>query len=338
MPEIQWVGLFTVLAAGVCQGSFMLPMKWTKYWKWENTWLIFASTAYLLCPWIIVLSTIPQIFQIYSETSLGSLLGVIVFGVGWGIGALTFGLGVAAVGMALGFAVILGLAACAGTLIPLVFLGPDHFSLTRSTVTGVSLALMLSGVARCSWAGKWKEQASQVGTVSSYRKGITLCALSGLLSSCGNLGYVFGSDISRTAQLLGVPSYLAPNAIWALLTLPLFFCNASYSAFLLRRNKSFTYFGKTGTRSHFLLAALMGILWMGGFTLYGIGVSKLGQLGPSLGWSILMSCMVLVANIAGVATGEWAEAPASSKKQLGQGILLLLLAIVGLGYANQLSE
>jgi hypothetical protein len=26
-------------------------MKWARNWEWENTWLVFASTAYLLCPW-----------------------------------------------------------------------------------------------------------------------------------------------------------------------------------------------------------------------------------------------------------------------------------------------
>jgi hypothetical protein len=79
---------------------------------------------------------------------------------------------------------------------------------------------------------------------------------------------------------------------------------------------------------------LMGVMWMAGIALYGAGARKLGPLGASLGWGILMSSMVLVANVFGLATGEWTSAPAASKRQLGYGVLLLVLAIAGLGYAN----
>ena len=41
---------------------------------------------------------------------------VFAFGAAWGVGAITFGLGVEAVGLALGFAVILGVAASAGAI------------------------------------------------------------------------------------------------------------------------------------------------------------------------------------------------------------------------------
>ena len=80
----------------------------------------------------------------------------------------------------------------------------------------------------------------------------------------------------------------------------------------------------------------MGILWMSGFALYGAGARTLGNLGLSLGWSILMSSMVLVANISGLLTGEWDAAPQQSKRQLLLGILVLLVAIAGLGYTNRL--
>ena len=88
MPE-TWSGLLVVLVAGVAQGSFMLPMKWTTQWKWENTWLIFACTAYLVCPWLLVLFTVPQAFQIYAAVPLSKIITVMLFGAGWGIGALT---------------------------------------------------------------------------------------------------------------------------------------------------------------------------------------------------------------------------------------------------------
>jgi hypothetical protein len=88
----------------------------------------------------------------------------------------------------------------------------------------------------------------------------------------------------------------------------------------------------------YLAAILMGALWMAGLVLYGIGARQLGTLGPSLGWSILMSTTVAVSNLLGIATGEWRDAPRHASRRLAAGLLLLLLAIIGLGFTNWVDE
>ncbi|MBI3698188.1 MAG: hypothetical protein HY238_25550 [Acidobacteria bacterium] len=155
MPDSLIAGVAVVLLAGAFQGSFMLPSKWMRNWAWENYWLIFATTAYLICPWLLAWFTVPRLFEVYEGVSPGALLSAAVFGAGWGIGAVTFGLGVDAVGLALGFAVILGVAATSGTLIPLLVQLPAGFSERQAWLTAIALALMLSGVAVCSFAGNW---------------------------------------------------------------------------------------------------------------------------------------------------------------------------------------
>lgn len=85
---------------------------------------------------------------------------------------------------------------------------------------------MLAGVAVCSFAGRWKEKKSVSG---SYLRGILICIASGLLSAGGNLGFAFG------APSLGTPTEWAGNAVWALLAIPLFLCNAGYATSLLAR-------------------------------------------------------------------------------------------------------
>ncbi len=332
MSEVPWSGLAVVVAAGVAQGSFMLPMKWTRQWAWENTWLVFACTAYLLCPWLLVLATIPQVFSIYASVPAATLAVVILFGVCWGVGAVTFGLGVAAVGMALGFPVILGLSACAGTLVPLLFTGAS-LPAAKAVLTGVALLVMLAGVAACSVAGRWKEKAPPSGTVS-YRKGLAVCVISGVLSACGNIGFVYGTGIISAAQRAGVPAYLSTNVVWALLTVALFFANAGYAILLLRRKGTAARFRVPGSGRCFLMGGLMGVLWMAGFVFYGAGTRQLGRLGSSLGWAIMMSAMVLTANVLGILSGEWADAPQASRAQLRAGILMLTIAIAALAAAN----
>jgi L-rhamnose-H+ transport protein len=336
VPEGQLIGLLAVLAGGVCQGSFMLPMKWTRTWKWENTWLVFACAAYLVAPWALVLVGIPHAFHILASVRSTTLLIVFLFGLGWGMGAATFSLGITAVGMSLGFAVILGLTAVVGTLIPMLLSSGHGLSLVKVVATGFSLAVMLLGVVICSWAGKWKEQAPEPGSTLSYTKGLAVCVVSGVLSACGNLGFVYGAGIINNAEHQGVPSAMAPNLVWAPLTVALFVCNAGYAGTLLWRNRSFANFGNAHTKRYFMFGAMMGALWISGFVFYGVGARELGELGPSLGWAILMGSTVLVANLLGVLTGEWHGAPTSATRRLRWGILLLLFAIAGLGLSNNI--
>lgn len=335
MPSSLPFGLALVMVAGACQGLFMLPTKWIKRWAWENYWLIFSSTAYVVCPWILAFATIPHLFQVYGSAGAMSLLSVAVWGTGWGLGALTFGLGVEALGLALGFAVILGVAATAGAVVPLLVQPPEGFSATQGALTAVALAIMISGVAVCSFAGRWRESTGD--TPRSYRRGLVLAIASGLLSSCGNLGFAFGDEIRRLAEAHGAQQAMASNALWTLLTLPLFICNGGYAIYLLRKNRTWSNYSAAARRSNFALGASMGLLWMAGFALYGAGARKLGDLGPSLGWAIVMSMMVLAGNLSGLLTREWDAAPRSSKRQLALGVGLLLAAIALLGYTNSLS-
>lgn len=325
-----WSGLALVLAGGLCQGSFMAPSKWIRGWAWENYWLLFAVSAYLICPWTLAIATIPHLADVYSQVSAHSFVVVALFGSAWGIGAVTFGLGVDAIGVALGFAVILGVATTAGTLIPLIANPPTGFGLQKALLTGVALILMLVGVAVCSWAGKWKEAAG----ARSYRRGVLICVVSGLLSACGNLGFNFGVEVIETAKKMGVADHLATSALWTLLTLPLFLCNSAFASWRLVNNRTAALYKLPGSAKSIALGLLMGLLWMSGMAFYGVGARTLGPLGPSLGWAILMSSMVLVANLVGFLSGEWAEAPAASKRRLFQGLALLVISIALLGVAN----
>jgi L-rhamnose-H+ transport protein len=312
----------------------MLPSKWIKGWEWENYWLIFALTAYLVAPWILAALTIPHLLEVYRGVSLRSFIVLAFCGLGWGLGALTFGLGVDAIGLALGLPIILGVAATAGTLVPLLIDPPLSFSFDHAALTGLGLALMLVGVGVCSFAGRWKESSAREDRGRSYRRGVLICIASGLLSACGNLGFAFGGEISNRARELGAADHLAPNALWSLLTIPLLLCNAGYAGWLLERKGTAVHFHKEGFAWRALLGVVMGVMWIAGMSLYGAGARKLGALGPSLGWAILLSSMVLVSNALGLLTGEWAAAPAGARRRLAQGLSILLIAIAVLAWGN----
>jgi L-rhamnose-H+ transport protein len=332
------IGYLLVLAAGVFQGSFMLPMKFTRRWAWENTWLVFSATAYLVWPWIFALLTLPHLAATFASIGGRSIVVVALFGVGWGLGALTFGLGVDKLGIALGFTVIVGLAASAGTLIPLIVLSPEKLVQVQGFLTIAALLLVLLGIALCSWAGKLRcpeDTASTGDARRSFFLGLLICILSGLLSSCGNLGFAFGGEVVQKAIEHGAPESTAASSLWVLLTIPLFVCNAGYSAWLLRKHHTMKQFFQAGS-GHWVLGVLTGFLWFAAFVCYGPGTRRLGSLGASVGWAMMMSMMVITANLWGFLTGEWKGASRRARQFLVSGVVILILAICVVGYANHM--
>jgi L-rhamnose-H+ transport protein len=333
VSQAQSVGIAIVMLGGCCQGVFMLPMKWAKKWEFENTWLIFSFFAYLAFPWLIVSFSTPQYRRVLAATDTGTLVIVALLGVGWALAALTFGIGIDAVGLSLGFAIIFGLATFSGVLIPLVT--TPGISWGRTILAIVFLVVMLVGVAACSFAGRWREQSADPGPKAklSYGKGISLCVISGLLGAFGNFGFAVGARIASVAEGIGVSASGSTSIVWAYLCVFMFLFNAGYSLFLLHRNSSTKKFAQESGK-YASYSMLMGALWIASFFLYGIGVQKLGRQGVSLGWGIFMCTVVLIANCCGVLTGEWRGAPRSAKRQLAAGLIILVVAIIGLSVSN----
>ena len=54
------VGFLYVLAAGILQGVFLLPMDRARHWQWEHTWLAFSFFGMLALNWLFTLATIPE--------------------------------------------------------------------------------------------------------------------------------------------------------------------------------------------------------------------------------------------------------------------------------------
>lgn len=89
-----------VLIAGIFQGTFVLPMTLTKKWEWEHTWATFSLLGMLIFNWILTVIFIPNTFSIYSSVPSRDIIILILFGTGWGVGAILFGLGMDKLGMA----------------------------------------------------------------------------------------------------------------------------------------------------------------------------------------------------------------------------------------------
>ncbi|MGA8153011.1 MAG: L-rhamnose/proton symporter RhaT [Terriglobales bacterium] len=266
-------GLAVVVLAGLIQGSFAAPMKRMSGWRWENTWLLFAFSGLIIFPWIINFATVPNVFQVYAGVSTSALLKVISFGLLWGAGATLFGLGIARVGLALGFALILGITASFGSLIPMAILHPDELLSRRGVALIVGTIIMLLGLILLALAGRTREHDLEAsgGARSGFTVGLVICVFSGIFSSMMNFSFVFGDELRVHALQAGASNAMAANPIWALTVTGGFVANFLYCVYLLNKNRTWGVFRQGNPSVYWVLGISTGLLWFGGTVLYGMG-------------------------------------------------------------------
>src|SRR6476661_5894854 len=161
----------------------------------------------LVFNWIITLLLVPNIFAVYSASPARDLGILALFGLGWGVGAVLFGLGMERLGMALGYPIIMGLIASLGALIPLLVFFPQALLTGKGLVLLAGTALVIFGIVLCSIAGSRRTpSASQAtGTPSNaFRVGLAIAVLAGILSCLPNVGMAFGGNVIAAAGSLGI--------------------------------------------------------------------------------------------------------------------------------------
>jgi L-rhamnose-H+ transport protein len=170
---------------------------------------------------------------------------------------------------------------------------------------------------------------------SSVLSGLVICTCSGLLSATLNFSYAFGGEAIEHARNLGASSAWAANIVAAPATTGGFIANLVFCVYMLRKNSSASLFLRVGSGLNWLAGTLMGAFWFGGLALYGLGLSRLGNLGAVVGWPVLMGTIIVASNAAGYLSGEWKDAGRRCGILLGVGMAIVLGALWILGIAQQ---
>jgi L-rhamnose-H+ transport protein len=333
------LGVFLAAFGGIMVGNCMLPMKYMRRWRWENVWVVFSLVALIVVPWGIALARLPNLFSIYSTVGPGGFRLSFLFGAGWGVAQVLFGLAVIRIGMALSFAITIGLSAALGSLVPLLLKHPEFLTSNRGLVVLLGTVLMIAGVVACSWAGRRREreqgaEASSSAGVrgGSYMGGLILAVAAGLLAPMINYSLAFGDNILAEAIRQHTSPTDAPYAVWPIALAGGAVPNLLYATWLMARNKTWGNFFPIWPEIS--LGAIMGVLWMGSVAAYGTATALLGALGASIGWSIYQICIILTANVTGWVAGEWKGVSQPSKIGLWLGLFLLASATVAITYGN----
>jgi L-rhamnose-H+ transport protein len=339
-PMPLLLGFLLVLLAGLLQGTFILPMTLVRKWEWEHTWATFSLLGMVVFNWIITLLFVPNIFAVYVASPPRDLAILALFGLGWGIGAVLFGLGMARLGMALGYPIIMGLIASLGALIPLLVFFPQTLLTPRGLVLLAGTAIVIAGIAVCSVAGsRRKPSATKSDAVSSnaLTVGLVIAVLAGILSCLPNVGMAFAKNVTGTAETMGLSQASSANTVWALLFTLGSVANLAYCLYLMFSKNTFREYWNAEALRNLGLSALMALMWIGSFYLYGAGAARLGRWGLIAGWPLFISISIVTGNIWGLWRGEWQGAPASARRFLNLGLVILIVAVIVVAISNSVS-
>jgi L-rhamnose-H+ transport protein len=359
------LGVLFHFIGGFASGSFYIPYKKVKGWHWESYWIVGGLFSWLIVPPLAAWLTIPGFTEIIKTTGFSTLFVTFFFGLLWGIGGLTYGLGVRYLGVSLGSSIILGLCMVFGALIPSIYYdfspveGKDTFSEMVGSGWGLTvlagLVVCILGIIICGKAGVMKEKqlkaagsdshGMDVKTEYKFALGMFVSIISGVLSACFNFGLEAGQSMGVVANEAwkaahpGEGEFLFRNNViyvvllWGGLTTNFIWC-----MILNARNKTFGDYTnkKTPLGSNYLFAALAGTTWFLQFFFYGMGESKLGN-GPS-SWILHMAFIILVANMWGIILKEWKGVSKRTARTIAVGILTIILAVIVVGIGNNRHE
>ncbi len=338
------LGLILIAIGSICAASFYVPFKRVKEWPWENYWLSQGVAAWLLCPVIFALFTVPSgsLMSIINETPLDAKLWTIFFGALWGIGGLTFGLSIRYLGIALGQSIALGFCAAFGTLIPPIVAGTNLFTSPAGILTVVGVSVCIAGIALIGYAGALKTQSlseeERLAAVKEFalKKGLLIAVLAGVMSACMAFSFEAGKPMADIAALKGTNPLYVNNPVLIFTLLGGFFTNAVYCIYLNIKNKTgkaYLSVSKGVLVNNIIFTFLAGLVWFLQFHFYGMGKSMLPASMEVFAWSILMALNIAFGNIWGLFLKEWKGVSTKTMVFLIAGIAILILStfVVKLG-------
>lgn len=339
------LGLALAVVSGLMNGTFTLPMRYLGRWSWENVWALFILIACLLMPAVVARATVSRLGEVLQQAPTHAIVMAVICGFAWGFGAVMFGQGVSAIGISLGNTFVLAISSSLGSFLPILVLDPGRIFERQGVAIMAGTGIAIAGIAFCGCAGKLKERSQanenirqkMVGEARPFWIGLLLCAGAGVLSAVFNIGYSSAQGIVQAAVRLGNSAFAGSNVVWLLMLTGGAIANLGFCAYLFRKNQSWAKYAQAGSTPLYGLTLLMGLLWGGSIFVYGSAAPKLGRLGPAIGWPLSLSVGLLTANLCGIFAGEWRYSRAVERMLMGLGLLVLILAIITLGWSGTLS-
>ena len=322
-----------LIFASFFQGTFGLGMKYMNPMSWESWWVIHVLVAMILFPMIWAYIVIPDLFDIIASSPKDAIYSAMLYGFLWGIGGIMFGVSVPYIGLSLTMGIVMGLAGSAGSLIPLFQIENATSQPSFPYIIG-GLIISLIGVAITAKAGIDRDKLINSSSKSkNILKGLLIAVTCGLLSSLLNVGFANAAPIAEKAQEFGVITRNSSLAAWVVVLWGAFIMNFLYAVLLLFKNNSWSTFSLKNSLNAYKWSLIAGFCWFAALGVYGQGAALLGEIGPVIGWPILLGLSLIISNYWAYNAGEWDNAQKPFNKLL-IGLFVLIISAVVLGLGN----
>lgn len=346
------LGIIYHSIGGFASGSFYMPFNKVKKWAWESYWIIGGLFSWLIVPPIAAYFTVPGFSDIIKDSPGSVVSFTFLMGLLWGVGGLTYGLGVRYLGMSLGNSVTLGFCAAFGAIVPAIYYdinpteGKVSFTEMMATPGGqlvlIGVLVCIVGIAVSGRAGMLKEkeiseeQSKKSIAEFSLVKGLIIATFSGILSSFMNFGIEAGKPLADASNALGNNPLFANNVSYVVIMLGGLTTNLVWTTILSLKNKSYKDFTNTSSPifKNIMFSALAGTAWYLQFFFYGMGESKLGNGASS--WILHMSTIILTANMWGIVRKEWHGTSRKTIVTISIGIFVIIASVFLVGIGNSM--
>ena len=325
---------------GISASTCYLPYQKISKWSWESYWLLQASFAWLIMPFLIGIITVPQLFTVLRTSPTPALAIPFILGAVYGFGGLSFGYAIRYIGFSLTYTISIGISAVLGTITPLIINGSliEHFQKPGGLIVLSGMILSIVGVALCGSAGYKKEKdlsklADKKGSLQfNMKKGLALTIFAGVFSAIFGISLEFGQPIADVAAQYGA-GHFEGNAKIIVSTAGCFVTNFIWFLVVGIRKGTIKelipskQFGTKPYIKNFILTAIGGSLWYFQFFFYGIGHVRMGNF-MFASWVLHMSMLIFFSFIVGILMKEWKNVTQKTYITLILALLVLVLSFV----------
>lgn len=333
-------GVLWALVAGVMLGLYALPEKYTKEFKYENTWGLFFILTMFVVP-IIASMILLGGFEIFGMVDPSIIWKMAVASVLWGTGVMMWGKAINHIGLSLGFSLFIGTVILVGSILPFFVNGIPATNVFATILTG--LAVVLAGVVMNGKAGlareaDEKEAGAEVDEEKGAMiKGIMIAVTGGLLATGFSFANAVGAGpLGEAIAELGLASWKTAVAVM----FPIFISGgvvmSLYFAQQLTAKKLWDKYKTVRFTPNLVLIFIMAFFHYAASALFAYAASKLGASGNTVGYAIFNATCVMTAIVSGLVVGEWKKASSKAKRFLYTGLACMVVGIIVIAVGNGL--
>lgn len=359
------IGVLWALLAGLMLGLYALPAKYTKDFKFENTWGLFFLLTMFVVPMVATFAVMTGVAEVYWQVDRSKLAVMVVASFLWGTGVMMWGKAINHIGVSLGFSLFIGTVILVGSLLPFFVDGLPNTAAFLTIMIGI--LVVLAGVYSNGKAGMTRErdeaatpteaeqtetertetrqteeptsrESAEPETPKSMAAGIAIAVIGGLLATGFSLANAVGRpQIHEASQAWGNPEWVTAVAVM----LPIFLSGGVvmtvYFVWQLTQKSEWQSFKTPHFAANLVLIFIMAFFHYTASAVFAYAAFKLGDFGNTVGYAIFNTASVFVAVVSGIVTGEWIKASPAAKGWLYKGLGCMVLGIVIIAIGNALA-